>query len=186
MQKKVLIRIVKLLSIIFILLIAWVFIRSAGPDWSSQNPEISLNVSQLVKSDVVLMNAAGSAYYVIYPTTKMLLNLEKQQKHTQTKRVNKPYILNKHRQYFVISAFGEGGCMLRVFKQEDANPRADQPQKWLGGLVDLCDKVSYDFSGRLLVSPEFTYHESMNTRVSNDLDRPNIAYGIKNKLYIGE
>jgi hypothetical protein len=183
-QKQALVRTVKLFSITFILLIAWVFIRSAGPDWSSQNPEVSLNVAKLTQGDVVLMEAAGNAYYVIYPTNDMLENLEQQQHYSQSKRLHKAYNLNDQQQYFVISAFGEGGCMLRSFKHNEANPRADVPQNWLGGLVDLCDKVSYDYSGRLITTSQYTYHESNNPRISDDLTPAKITYGSKNKLYI--
>lgn len=183
MQKRPLIRTVKIFSLIFIFAVLWIFVRSAGPDWSTQNPEVSLDLSKVSSGQVELLEAAGKVYYLIQPDTEILENLNTLQSHTWQQPKNNSYTSKAGIEYIIVSAYGAGGCLLRHFNKSEFNNQAGNQHTWFGGFVDLCDRLSYDYSGRLIKTADYSYH-GLATQKDSGLEGAEITSQVKKKIYI--
>ena len=91
-------------------------------------------------------------FMVLKPSRTMLESLEQLDKHVWYRQRPKP--LSGPDNIYVYSPIGER-CPVVKMPPRDQDP-FDLKRKWLGGYVDPCRDVSYDYAGRVIRTHEYT------------------------------
>lgn len=158
-RKKFLTRAVVVLLLGGFASVIFVFGASMNPSAKARAVLVKIDVSNMQPGDVKV-TSTDLPIAVVAQSSQILADLAQLDAHVWNPQISTEYTSNDGKRFFIfvpLSARAGQRCLVKHVDKSEPNPGRRADNTWLGGFWDPCWDASFDYAGRAIKNPQYSY-----------------------------